>query len=77
MSVATATRTSVMSALHILQVDTIIPGCTEPPQLSELQTKYYEARIQLSSLIHVAFIEAFVKRGLFILYLHLLFINIL
>ncbi|XP_067951234.1 ribonuclease P protein subunit p40-like isoform X3 [Watersipora subatra] len=46
-------------------LDTIIPNCAEPPHFEDgLSSKYYEAKIQLSSLIHIAFIEAFIKRGL-------------
>ncbi|XP_067951225.1 ribonuclease P protein subunit p40-like isoform X2 [Watersipora subatra] len=45
-------------------LDTIIPNCAEPPHFEDgLSSKYYEAKIQLSSLIHIAFIEAFIKRG--------------
>lgn len=46
-------------------LETFIPNCrNEEANLNYIgSSKYFEARIQISSLIHKAFIEAFIKRG--------------
>jgi len=51
--------------LSLFQLETFIPNCrNEEANLNYIgSSKYFEARIQISSLIHKAFIEAFIKRG--------------